>query len=488
MEDRKRGWKYYHTVWLLFFLAWTVSYVDRALMTPVITWMIANKVSFFANVHNVYTLGGLIGGLFFAGYMLVQLPAGFLGDRYGNKAMVVVCIVWAGLATLVTGFAGSLFAFVAFRVFTGLGEGALYSNDRSLIAAATPPHKLGTGMGIAITGVSLGTVISLFTGAATTQWAAKIWGNEIAWRVPFWLWVVPTLIVAILLKVFIKDSPPVKYAEIREIKPNYPKAVVGLSRYAAVFLILVMLVYYLSISMGLSNLVIAFIETGLAVAVIVYMFVRQGEHLKEIFLNKNLWHLNIAAIAILWSMWFYGFWAPSLIKEVAHSSFMVAILTALFTAGAGLIGYPIGGWVSDIFVKKGWGKKSALLGFTTLHCLTVFLFWAYLVSGGKSPFLMAPLLFLSGFGLYGMQPICHSMIFDFAPPDKRSTAYGAWNLIGEIGAVLSPVVAGALRDATGAWTQPVLLDGVIVLIAVVSVLTIKGSSAQANVAKSRAVS
>ncbi len=473
MENEKRGWNYYHTVWLIFFLAWTVSYTDRALMTPIVAWMIANKVSFFGNVTNAYTLGGLIGGLFFAGYMLVQLPAGILGDKYGNKVMVVICIAWAGLATLLTGFAGSLLTFVAFRVFTGLGEGALYSNDRPIIAAATPPHMIGRGMGIAITGVSVGTAISLFTGAATVEWAAKIWGNEIAWRVPFFIWVIPTLLIALLLYVFIKDSPPIKYAEILEIKPNYPKAVVDLTRYAAVFLIIVMVIYYLSMSMGLSNLSIALIETGAAVALIAFMFVRQGDKVKEIMINRNLWCLNITGIAILWSMWFYGFWSPSLIKEVAHTSFMVSILTALFNAGAGFIGYPLGGWVSDIAVSKGWSRKPVLFCFTTLHAITVFVFWAYLVGGGKSPFIMGPLLFISGLGLFGMQPICHAMVSEYAPADKRSTAFGAWNLIGEIGAVLSPVVAGALRDTYGGWTQPVLLDGVVVIIALIAILTLK---------------
>jgi cyanate permease len=32
------------------------------------------------------------------------------------------------------------------------------------------------------------------------------------------------------------------------------------------------------------------------------------------------------------------------------------------------------------------------------------------------------------------------------------------NLIGKTGAVLSPAVSGALRDATGAWTAAVFVD------------------------------
>ncbi|MBA4493534.1 hypothetical protein ACFO25_13890 [Paenactinomyces guangxiensis] len=36
-----------------------------------------------------------------------------------------------------------------------------------------------------------------------------------------------------------------------------------------------------------------------------------------------------------------------------------------------------------------------------------------------------------------------------------------YNFISEIGAVLSPVVAGVLRDSTGNWGIPLILDGVL---------------------------
>ena len=71
MADRKR--QYYHTLWAMLFLAWMVAYIDRALLTPVITWMIDNRVGFLGNVQYPYSLGGLVGGLFFAGYMLLQV-------------------------------------------------------------------------------------------------------------------------------------------------------------------------------------------------------------------------------------------------------------------------------------------------------------------------------------------------------------------------------------------------------------------------------
>jgi MFS transporter, ACS family, D-galactonate transporter len=92
----------YKTLWLWLLLGWTVSAADRTLTGPVVTWMIEHDVGFLAGASKPHALGGLIGGLFFAGYMLTQWPGGFLGDKYGHRTLIVVSLVWAGIATVVT--------------------------------------------------------------------------------------------------------------------------------------------------------------------------------------------------------------------------------------------------------------------------------------------------------------------------------------------------------------------------------------------------
>ena len=142
----RSGLKPWHTVWILLLLGWTVSAADRAVTGPVVTWMIDNHVGFLAAAHNPHALGGLIGGLFFAGYMLTQFPGGYLGDRYGHRTLIVVSLLWAGVATLLTGLMGGLVMFIVLRVVTGLGEGAFFSNDRTLITSVTPERDRSFGV------------------------------------------------------------------------------------------------------------------------------------------------------------------------------------------------------------------------------------------------------------------------------------------------------------------------------------------------------
>jgi ACS family D-galactonate transporter-like MFS transporter len=48
-----------------------------------------------------------------------------------------------------------------------------------------------------------------------------------------------------------------------------------------------------------------------------------------------------------------------------------------------------------------------------------------------------------------------------------------WNLVAEVGAVISPVLSGALRDLTGDWTVAIILDGLLLLISAMMVLFVR---------------
>ena len=129
----------YKALWAVLLLGWIVSYADRTLTGPVIAWMIQNKAGFIGDAANPATLGGLVGSMFFLGYMLTQYPGGRLGDRFGHREMIIVSLLAAGVLTVVSGLMAGLVAFVAARVLTGLGEGVFYSNDR------TPDHEPHAG-------------------------------------------------------------------------------------------------------------------------------------------------------------------------------------------------------------------------------------------------------------------------------------------------------------------------------------------------------
>ena len=48
---------------------------------------------FIGDAANPATLGGLVGSMFFLGYMLTQYPGGRLGDRFGHREMIIVSLL-----------------------------------------------------------------------------------------------------------------------------------------------------------------------------------------------------------------------------------------------------------------------------------------------------------------------------------------------------------------------------------------------------------
>src|SRR3954451_7450090 len=105
-------------LWTVLLFGWVASFADSTVTGRVIAWMIENKAGFIGDAANPAALGGLVGSMFFTGYMLTQYAGGRIGDRFGHRNMLVVSLLWAGVMTLVSGVVTGLVAFVAARVLT----------------------------------------------------------------------------------------------------------------------------------------------------------------------------------------------------------------------------------------------------------------------------------------------------------------------------------------------------------------------------------
>lgn len=454
MEGAKQGWQRYHTIWAMLFLGWVFSYADRTITGPVVTWMIANKVGFLQAAAHPYALGGLLGSLFFAGYMLTQFPGGYFGDKYGHRTIIVISIFWAGITTVLTGFVGGLISFIALRVFTGLGEGVLYSNDRSLISHVTPPRKLGLGMGIVMAGLSVGLTTALIGTVYLIDFAKPILGLN-AWKAPFLILGTSTLIIALLIFKFMRPENSTAAHE------PYREALINLLKYSVVFLTAIMIVYFATDFLGLSDVTIAIILTGLAFLLIAFIYKNKAREVKFVLRDRNLILLYLSSIPVLWHLWFYGFWGGAVVKDFGGGALTSALLVASFNALAGLIGFPLGGVISDRVAQQPNGRRNVLIWMTGILTILIFAFATYVMTGRKDKIVMSLILFVSGLVFFALQAVSHALTAETAPPELRGSAFGMLNLIAEIGAVLSPVISGTLRDSTGSWGSPLLLDGVL---------------------------
>jgi sugar phosphate permease len=109
--------KYQYLVLALLYLGWCVSYIDRAAITFAATYIASE-------FHLKPSDLGILLSSFFLGYSLLQLPGGWLADRFGSRPVIVISILLWSVFTGVTGMAWSISSLVIIRFVFGLGEGA----------------------------------------------------------------------------------------------------------------------------------------------------------------------------------------------------------------------------------------------------------------------------------------------------------------------------------------------------------------------------
>ncbi|MEV5608537.1 MFS transporter [Streptomyces sp. NPDC052225] len=456
----------YTHLWGFLLAGWLISYADRTVTGPVVSWMIENKAGFIGDASNPATLGGLIGSMFFTGYMLTQYAGGRLGDRYGHREMLVVSLLWAGLLTLVSGLTGGLIGFVVARVLTGLGEGVFYSNDRVLVINHTPPARRTIGLGVVLAGLSIGLTVGIVATPHLIDWGGA-WGmGDRAWSMPLYVFGGVSLLVAAATWMFFRARGD------RPLRLGPPALrLIGYSIPAAVAIVAL---FVLADEFGWPDWLTA-IGSAVLFLVMVTIVIRQivTTGRSSQLLNRNVWLVYIGFIAVMWNLWFFSFWSVQIVAESAHSSLGAAALTAAFNAGAGIIGFPVGGWIADRRVRAGKGRKPLAVTCAAVHTVLAVAFGVSLVNGEPSLLLLGLILFFSGLFFNALQPIVHSLLGDLAEERHRGSLFGLFNLVAEIGAVASPVVSGVLRDATGSWAPGVFTAAGVMAVSVVLYAMVK---------------
>ena len=101
---------------VLLYIAFCISYIDRA--------AISLALAHIGQDFNLQAADlGIIISSFFLGYAAMQVPGGWLADRFGSKKVVIVTIAMWSLFTVMTGFAWSLVSLIAIRFIFGIAEG-----------------------------------------------------------------------------------------------------------------------------------------------------------------------------------------------------------------------------------------------------------------------------------------------------------------------------------------------------------------------------
>ncbi len=215
---------YYVVVWFLLIFAWATNFVIRIGFSALLP-------SIIAELQLSYARAGLLASAFFYAYVLMQLPAGLLGDRFGRRRILVLGLLGGALAAGLTGLAGSFATLFAARALTGAFQGTLFSNDRAIIATVTPPDRIGLGQGVSFSGPGLGLTFGLVIGGLLVA--------VLPWRTVVMLFGIGPIVAALLIVRYV--PPPARSTarvplgrRLRSLFANGPLCVLGLVSLCAI--------------------------------------------------------------------------------------------------------------------------------------------------------------------------------------------------------------------------------------------------------------
>ena len=138
------------------FVAMVICYLDRVSMSTAVVPM-AEQYG-WSNTTKGWVLSS-----FFIGYMLTQIPASWVVNRYGGRIVLGISLVWWSLVTMVTPLAAmsSLGLLIVVRVAMGVGEAAVTPSLYNLAARWLPPHERARSIAVMIGGIPMGTLAAL---------------------------------------------------------------------------------------------------------------------------------------------------------------------------------------------------------------------------------------------------------------------------------------------------------------------------------------
>src|SRR5689334_2218247 len=116
------------------FVMYTISYIDRTNVSMALPQM-------SAGLHMDPQQAGDAVGIFFWGYLLLQMPAGYLAQTWSAKRVVAILLVAWGLCSIATGFVQTARQFWIMRLVLGLAEGGVWPAVLVLVAHWFPRRE-----------------------------------------------------------------------------------------------------------------------------------------------------------------------------------------------------------------------------------------------------------------------------------------------------------------------------------------------------------
>jgi ACS family hexuronate transporter-like MFS transporter len=386
-KPRSAGRVRWWIVWTLFFST-VINYISRqtfSLLVPVIS----------AQYHLTNSDLGKIFAAFQVSYAVTWLLGGIFLDAVGTRLGLALAVIFWSVVNILTGFAGSVFGFAAFRFLLGIGEGFNWPGASKTVAEWFPSQERSLAVAIFDSGSSVGGAVA----AVSIPLIALAFG----WRSAFvFSGAIGFIWLLMWLRVYhLPDSHPrVTPEEISLIRAGQQAPVVSTQR-------------------G--------VERWLNLA---------G--------NRNVWGIVLGRAFTDPIWWFYIAWLPKYLSDARGFSLQRIAFFAWMPFLAADIGNFTGGLISGYCIRRGMSVVRARLWVCVFSCLPILA--GIPAAGAHSVYTALALICVALWGYASWSTMGLTLPSDLFPQDVVATVTGLSGLAaGLVGAVFT-IAVGFLVD------------------------------------------
>jgi sugar phosphate permease len=179
---------------------WT-RLIPVAIIVYIISFMDRTNIGFAfsgmgKDLHINAAQQGLAGGIFFIGYLVLQIPGGHLAERWSARKFVGIMVLIWGVMAVLSGLVQNFGQLLAVRFLLGVAEGGIWPAILVLISHWFPARERARAYGFWMMNIAISSIIT----APLSGWILS-WGN---WRdlffiegafpfviaAPLWWWLV----------------------------------------------------------------------------------------------------------------------------------------------------------------------------------------------------------------------------------------------------------------------------------------------------------
>ncbi len=409
------GWPVrYRIVGLIFLLA-LINHIDRANISIAAPDMISalgwDEAQF-----------GIIFSAFLWGYTALQLPGGYLADRFGGKMIPLLCLGWS-IATFLTPLGAASFPLMlGLRFLVGAFEAPIVPAMSITNAAWVPRHELARAQIVIPAALNGGIMVgyplvTLITVQFGWPWVFYVSGAVgIVWAF-LWLWLgrgTPEEHAAV-------SAEELAYIQAERVQPSAEHAGWG-----------------------------------------------------PIIRSPRVWALVAAYTFWVYTMWLMAAWLPTyLVRGRGFSVAEMGWWGGLIT-GAALVGTLGGGWLSDFLLRRGAGVEVARKHLCVVSMLLSIPFVVAAVSVESASACIVLMMLARLFNdtaLAGYMSLPTEM-----SPRHIGAIWGCMSVFGSLSGVAATMLSGFLVVQTNNWALPFYMGAGTVFVA--AIIMALGVSAQ----------